>query len=73
MISAAQSLAVDATSSYLTKAKNPKLPPAYNADYRGFLTGIAGHVNALVKTAHGAHAYAVGHLKATEAGLKVTK
>lgn len=73
MIAAAQSLASDASSVYLAKAEQRGVPPVLNADYRRFLRDVSAHVESLVKTADAAHAYASGHLRATEAGLRVAR
>lgn len=73
MLAAARELAADATSAFVTKTENPKVPAALNDDYKKFVNGMATHADALVRTADAAHTFAAAHLKAVEAGLSVQK
>lgn len=72
MVADAQRLANDTNSAYLAKSGGGGLPTAMNQEYKQFVTDVAAHAAALTKTADAAHAFAEGHLKAAEAGLKVT-
>ena len=73
MLGSARELSADASSAFVTKAKNSTMPPAMNEEYRTFVAGMTKHAEALVKTSDAAHSYASAHLKATEAGLPVNK
>lgn len=71
MLTAAQELAADTSSAFFAKRGNPSLPPMMNAEYRSLLENMTRHADALVSTADAAHAFAVGRLKALDAGLAV--
>lgn len=73
MIAAARELASDASSAFVAKRSAPTTLPILNAEYRTLVNDMVAHSRALVKTADAAHTYAVGHLKATEAGLLVRR
>lgn len=71
MIAAATQLAADASSAYMSKARNPKLPPVMNEGYRRFVAEVAEHAATLTRTGDAAHTYAVARMKAADAGLPV--
>jgi hypothetical protein len=71
MIESAKALAADANDAILTKNEAGTVPPAMNAEYKGLLTRIYGHAEALVKTSDAAGGYAAARLKAHQAGVKV--
>ena len=73
MLASARELSAHASSSYVTKAANAKLPPEMNEDYTAFVRGMTTHVESLVKTSDAAHSFATAHLKAVEAGLPVQR
>jgi hypothetical protein len=71
MFESAKALAADMNDAFLAKKDAGTVPPAMNADYKGLVTRIYGHAEALVKTSDAAGAYASARLKAHEAGVKV--
>lgn len=71
MIESAKALAADANDAILTKNEAGTTPPAMNAEYKGLVTRIYDHAEALVKTSDAAGTYAAARLKAHEAGVKV--
>ncbi len=71
MIESAKALAADANDAILAKS-DPDAPlPILNAGYKGLVTRIYGHAEALVKTSDAAGTYAAARLKAHEAGVPV--
>jgi len=71
MLESAKTLAADANSAILAKNDAGTTPPAMNAEYKGLVTRIYEHAEALVKTSDAAGTYAAARLKAAEAGVKV--
>lgn len=71
MLSAAQTLAADTTSAFMTKAENPKLDPAMNADYRHLVEQMHQHADAVVDTSERAAEFAEWHIRAVESGIPV--
>jgi len=71
MMESATALASDVNDAIFTKNEASTVPPAMNAEYKGLVTRIYGHAEALVKTSDAAGAYAAARLKAHEAGVKV--
>jgi hypothetical protein len=71
MMVAARDLAADTSSAFFSKNEKPTVPPLMNSEYTQLVSNLASHAAALVTTADAAHAYAVGHWKAAEAGLSV--
>ena len=73
MIESAQALAADVDDAFLAKKEAGTVPPAMNAEYKGLVTRIYGHAEALVKTSDAAGTYAAARLKAHEAGVEVPR
>ena len=73
MMASAKALAADANDAILTKNEAGTTPPAMNAEYKGLVTRIYAHAEALVKTSDAAGTYAAARLKAHEAGVKVPR
>lgn len=73
MLSAAQELAADASSAFVTKASSRAVSPAMNTEYKAFVAAMTAHADNLVKTSDAAHTFAVAHVKAAEAGLSLPK
>jgi hypothetical protein len=71
MIESAKALAADANDAILTKNEAGTTPPAMNAEYKGLVTRIYAHAEALVTTSDAAGTYAAARLKAHEAGVKL--
>ena len=71
MIESAKALAADTNNAILTKNEAGTVPPPMNEEYKGLLTTIYGHAEALVKTSDAAGTYAAARLKAQESGVKV--
>ena len=71
MFESAKALAADMNDALLAKNEAGTVPPAMNAEYKGLVTKIYGHAEALVKTSDAAGTYAAARLKAHEAGVKV--
>lgn len=69
MMGSAKALAADTNDAILTKNEAGTMPPAMNAEYKGLVTRIYEHAEALVKTSDAAGAYASARLKAHEAGI----
>jgi hypothetical protein len=70
MIESARTLAADTSETILTK-NEATMPPVFNAEYKGLVTKIYAHAEALVKTSDAAGSYAAARLKAREAGVMV--
>lgn len=71
MIEAARMLASDTDSAILAKITARTVPPAMNAEYKGWIARVYEHAETLVKTSDAAGTYATARLKAMEAGVKV--
>lgn len=71
MLGAAQALAADTNDAILAKNEAGTTPPAMNPEYKGLLTRLYAHSEALVTTSDAAGTYAEARLKAHEAGVKV--
>lgn len=73
MFVSARALAADANDAILAKNEAGTVPPAMNAEYKGLVTRIYEHSEALVKTSDAAGTYAEARLKAHQAGVKVPR
>ena len=62
MLASARELSADASSAFVTKKENPKMPAELNDEYKKFVNGMTTHAEALVKTSDAAHSFAAAHL-----------
>ncbi len=73
MLASAQALAADTNSAILNQNEARNLPITMNEEYKGLITRINTHAEALVKTSDAAGDYATAHRQAVEAGLNVPR
>jgi len=71
MLDAAKALAADTNSAILAKREAGAVPPVLDPEYKDLISRVYQHSEELVKTSDAAGTFALAHLQAVEAGLKV--